>query len=86
MTKVYPKVELHCHLEGALNRAMLENIRQEHPAFPIDPDTFAQAYPVADFDSFLNWWKYITPIWGKLMNFYPILASYITQLKAQHVR
>jgi adenosine deaminase len=81
-----PKVELHCHLEGVLSRLMLESIRQELPAYPIDPETFAQAYPVADFDGFLRWWKFILPIWGQLAYFYPILEGYITQLKAQQVR
>lgn len=84
--KPFPKVELHCHLEGILNRAMLADIRQEYPAYPVDPTAFEQAYPVSDFESFLRWWDYTRPTWSALANFYPILERYITQLKAQGVR
>jgi len=83
--KPFPKVELHCHLEGILDRAMLADIRKENPAFPVDPAAFEQAYPVVDFESFLNWWKFIQPAWA-LTSFYPVLGRYIARLKAQGVR
>jgi adenosine deaminase len=85
-TKILPKVELHCHLEGILSRAMLRSIHQEQPDYPVDPELFEQAYPVADFESFVRWWDYSEPTWAALTNFYPILERYIHGLKAQQVR
>lgn len=82
----FPKVELHCHLEGILDRAMLADIRKEDPDYPVDPVAFEQAYPVVDFEGFLNWWKYTRPVWSSLANFYPILNRYIRQLKTQQVQ
>jgi adenosine deaminase len=81
-----PKVELHCHMEGILGPRLLDRIHQQNPAYPIDPESFAQAYPVIDFGSFLHWWDLLQPIDGQLAYFYPILAGYITHLKAQQVR
>jgi adenosine deaminase len=86
LPKIVPKVELHCHLEGILSRAMLRSIRQELPDYPIDPDLFEQAYPVADFEGFLGWWEYTHPLWHSLAYFYPILSRYISELKVQQVR
>jgi adenosine deaminase len=85
-TKLFPKVELHCHLEGILSRAMLRSIRQESPDYPVDPELFEQAYPVQDYESFLRWYDFYYPRWAWLDNFYPILERYISGLKAQQVR
>ena len=75
--KALPKVELHCHLDGILDRAMLKEIVRHDPAFPIDPAEFERAYPVEGLESFWNWWKFIDPIEGELDHFYPILGRYI---------
>jgi adenosine deaminase len=84
--KPFPKVELHCHLEGILSRAMLRSIRQEFPDYPVDPELFEQVYPVQDYQSFLRWFDFYYPRWTWLANFYPILERYISGLKAQQVR
>ncbi len=81
-----PKAELHCHLDGVLDLAMLRDIRRDDPAFPIDPREFERAYPVRDLESFWNWWHFIDPIEGELDHFYPILGRYIERLRAQNVR
>jgi adenosine deaminase len=81
-----PKAELHCHLDGILDRTMLRDIRRDDPGFPIDPHEFEQAYPVHDLKSFWNWWRFIDPIEGELDNFRPILGQHIARLKAQNVR
>jgi adenosine deaminase len=81
-----PKAELHCHLDGILDRTMLRDIRRDDPGFPIHPHEFEQAYPVHDLKSFWNWWRFIDPIEGDLDNFRPILGQHIARLKAQNVR
>ena len=81
-----PKAELHCHLDGVLDRAMLHQIREADPTFPIDPAVFEQAYPVHNFDTFLRWWQFCQPIYGQLPRYYPILRAHIERLKTEGVR
>jgi len=57
-TNTLPKAELHCHLDGMLDRAMARDIRRDDPAFPIGPREFERAYPVQDRESFWNWWNF----------------------------
>jgi adenosine deaminase len=85
-TNTLPKAELHCHLDGMLDRAMVRDIRRDDPTFPIGPREFERAYPVQDLESFWNWWNFIDPIEGGLGHFYPILGRYIERLKTQNVR
>lgn len=80
-----PKAELHCHLDGILDPAMVRDIRRSDPTFPIDPADFECAYPVEDIEQFFRWWDFIDPIEGRLAYFFPILERYIEQLKSQHV-
>jgi adenosine deaminase len=80
------KAELHCHLDGILDRAMAWDIHRDDPAFPVDPREFERAYPVQDLESFWNWFSFIDPIEGELAHFYPILSRYIERSKAHNVR
>jgi adenosine deaminase len=84
-TRVLPKAELHCHLDGILDPVMAWDIRRNDPAFPINPAEFERAYPITDIKSFFKWWDFIEPIEGKLEHFYPILGGHIERLKAQRV-
>ena len=84
--QMIPKVELHCHLDGTLDRAMLQDIRRDDPAFPIDPQDFERAYPADGFAGFINWFDFVRPIYGELAHFYPIMERHIERLKAQNVR
>ncbi len=81
-----PKVELHCHLDGILDRAMARAIRQDDPTFPVDPAEFERAYPVEGKEGFVGWWASVAALDGKLACFYPIIGKYIERLKAQNVR
>lgn len=82
-----PKAELHTHLDGILTPAMLRAIRLEQPAYPVDPDALAAAYPVHDFESFVAWWRYKTPdVRADFDLFRPVLAHHIAQLKRDRVR
>ncbi len=85
-SKLSPKVELHCHLDGILDYNMLLDIQQEDPSFPIIPGEFKQAYPVTNFESFINWWNFTKPIEGKLKYFRPIISKHIERLRAQNVK
>ena len=81
-----PKVELHCHLDGILTPEMARAIRAEDPAFPVGPDDLGARYPVNSLERFLHWWGALEPTKGNLRYFYPIIAQYIAELKAQNVR
>lgn len=83
---VLPKAELHCHLDGSLDRAMLSDICRADPSFPIDPAWFEQAYPVENLAQFWNWFKFQTPLDKHLRYYYPILERYVNKLKRQNVR
>ena len=80
-----PKVELHCHLDGIIDPAMVRAVVQDDPNYPIDPDKFECAYPVRNFKDFIRWYEFAEPIERKLEYFYPILDRHIERLKAQKV-
>jgi len=82
----WPKVELHCHLDGILDVEMARDIHRQDPTFPIQPGELERAYPIDDIESFFRWWDFIDPIQGRLACFYPILGRHIERLKAQNVR
>jgi adenosine deaminase len=81
-----PKAELHCHLDGILDRAMLRDIRAGDPAFPIDPAEFERAYPVEGYDRFWKWWQFTGPLDGQLNAHLPILVHHVQRLKVYNVR
>jgi adenosine deaminase len=68
-----------------LDPGMIRDIRQQDPAFPIDPDQFERAYPVCDFETLTRWVNLTVPIASELDNYRPILDRYIKRLKAQRV-
>ena len=78
---ILPKVELHCHLDGILDSAMLRAILVEDPAFPVNPDDFEQFYPITNIDTFFNWWGSIEAISGELGYLYPVMAHHVNRLK-----
>lgn len=84
--KALAKAELHCHLEGVLDRAMAWDIYKSDPTYPVDPREFERAYPVASFEGFWNWFSFIKPLDGELAYIYPILGRHMERLKAQRVR
>ncbi|MBN1139263.1 MAG: hypothetical protein JXM73_21990 [Anaerolineae bacterium] len=80
-----PKAELHCHLDGILDRAMLRDILAADPTFPIDPAHFERAYPIEGYDQFWQYWSFIKPLDGRLDAYLTILAHHIQRLVAQNV-
>lgn len=81
-----PKAEIHCHLDGTLDPAMLREIVQRDPAFPVIPDEFEKAYPIEGHEDFFDWWQFTRAISDRLDYFYPILDRHLARLKAQNVR
>ncbi|MBN1316904.1 MAG: hypothetical protein JXA42_15600 [Anaerolineales bacterium] len=81
-----PKVELHCHLEGTLDLAMVRDILREAPDFPVDLAELEGAYPVLGYDRFFDWFKPSYPIFNKSHFFEHVIARHTARLKAQNVQ
>jgi adenosine deaminase len=79
------KVELHCHLDGAVDAAMLRDLRREGVDLPLTPEALEAVSPVTDFESFLRWFGVAGTLQGSFENFLPILRRHIDRLKAQNV-
>jgi adenosine deaminase len=80
-----PKVELHCHLDGIIDPAMLRAIRVEDPDYPLSVEELEAAYPVDDFASFIRWHEVSAAMEGDLDRFRPVLALHLERLKEQGV-
>ena len=83
--KSIPKVELHCHLCGIVDPAMLREMEKQEHQPPVSPKALEAALPVQSFDDFANWWAVADPPELNLEGFKPILALHIERLKSQNV-
>jgi adenosine deaminase len=81
-----PKVELHCHLEGTLDLAMVRDILQEIPDFPINLADLERSYPVQGYERFFAWFKPTYPIFYESHFFEHVIARHTARLKAQNVQ
>ncbi len=80
-----PKVELHCHVDGIVDPAMLRAIEARGLALPVSAETLAAAYPVRSLEAFINWFEVADPLEREEGCFHPILAQHIERLVAQNV-
>lgn len=81
-----PKVELHCHLLGVINPALLTRIRRDGGTILVEPKTLEAAYPVSDLEAFRRWVEMVKPYQAaKLEVMLPLLAAHVANLIAQHV-
>jgi len=80
-----PKVELHCHLDGIVDPAMLREIQRRGVSLPLTPETLQAAYPVRNFEEFIRWFQTADAVEGDPERFKPILAAHIARLIAQNV-
>lgn len=80
-----PKVELHCHVDGIVDPAMLREIEGRGISLPVTAEALQAAYPVRNFDEFINWFRVAEPIEDDTQHFRPILAAHIERLIAQNV-
>ena len=79
------KVELHCHLDGIADPAMLRAMQAQGLELPITPEALEACYPVVDYESFWRYMEALTPFEGNLDAFRPILAAHLERLKSQRV-
>ena len=80
-----PKMELHCHLDGAIDPSMLREMQRRGVQVPVSPEALEAAYPVQSFDDFLRWFGVVRPFYADLEFFKPILTIHLERLKAQNV-
>jgi aminodeoxyfutalosine deaminase len=83
---VLPKVELHCHLLGVIDPALLRQIRHCGGAILVEPAALDAAYPIYDIGSFRRWVEVLKPYQAApLEATRPVLAAHIANLIAQRV-
>ena len=81
-----PKAELHCHLDGVPDPAMLRTLLGEGVDLPIDPEALEAAYPVRDLASFGRWFDVEAGlIRGRFDVYHHLARVHIERLKAQNV-
>ena len=80
-----PKAELHCHLDGVPDPAMLRALVDEGIELPIAPEALEAAYPVRDFASFLAWFAAQEPLAANFELYRHVARLHVERLKAQHV-
>lgn len=81
-----PKVELHCHLLGVIDPALLAGIRDGGGQILVEPEVLQRVCPVSDLPGFLRWLDVLRPYQAaspELMR--PILAAHVARLIAQRV-
>jgi adenosine deaminase len=78
-------VELHCHVDGIVDPAMLREWQRRGHTPPLSPETLEAAYPVRTFDEFIRWFDVAEPIEGDPERFKPVLALHVERLKTQNV-
>jgi adenosine deaminase len=80
-----PKVELHCHLDGVVDGAMLRSMIAAGLDAPLAPEALEAVAPARDFDGFLRWFDAAWALEGDIDNYRPVISAHIERLKAQHV-
>jgi hypothetical protein len=80
-----PKVELHCHLDGILDPAMLRALRRRGRPLPLRPEALDALYLVRDYDGFVRYFARTELLEGDIDRFRPVIALHLERLKAQRV-
>jgi adenosine deaminase len=80
-----PKVELHCHLDGVVDGAMLRTMIDAGLRVPVSPEALDAVSPAHDFEGFLRWFEVAFALEGDIDNYRPVIAAHIERLKAQNV-
>jgi len=80
-----PKVELHCHLDGVVDAAMMRAMVDAGLPALVDPEALAAVSPARDFEGFLRWFGVAAALEGDIDNYRPVIAAHVERLKAQNV-
>jgi adenosine deaminase len=80
-----PKVELHCHLDGIVDPAILRDLHSRGIDVGMSADELERAYPVNDFESFGRWFDAQKGFGSGVDAYRPILAAHAERLRAQNV-
>lgn len=81
-----PQVELHCHLIGVIDAAMLRRVRAGGHEILIEPDAVMPAASVSSAQTFLAWIDSLGPYrFADWRVYAPILSLHLDDLVAQHV-
>lgn len=82
-----PKAELHVHLEGTLEPAMLLSLAQRNRIkLPYEsPDAILAAYKFNDLSSFLNIYYHAMDVLRMEQDFYDLAYAYLAKARSQQV-
>jgi len=80
-----PKVELHCHLDGVVDAAMVSDMIASGLDLGLTPEALAAVTPARDFEGFLRWFGVADAVEGDIDNFRPVIAAHVARLKAHNV-
>ena len=80
-----PKVELHCHLDGIVDPAMLRELHTTGYELPVSEDDLARILPVSSLEGFFGWFDASKPLTGHLDYLKLVMALQMERLQAQHV-
>jgi aminodeoxyfutalosine deaminase len=87
---LYPKVELHVHLEGSADAKTLIELaksgRTPHNLPTLDPDALRSKLVCRDFQAFLDVWDWLRDLWGDPENLSMMTRSYLERAAARNVR
>jgi adenosine deaminase len=87
---LYPKVELHVHLEGSVTASTLIELAQSgrtpHALPTLDPEKLRDQLVCRDFQAFLQVWDWLRDLWLDPENLAIMTRSYLERAAAQNVR
>jgi adenosine deaminase len=82
------KAELHCHMDGVLDPAMLQGLREQGIDLGLAPEALAALYPIASKAAWLqDYCALVAPcLQPKPERLLLLLEQHLYRLRAQHVR
>jgi adenosine deaminase len=78
-------IELHCHLDGLVDPAMLRDLARSGVRLPLSADELQAMLPVTDIESFIAWFGVAHRLEGSLTAYAPIVEKHVERLVAQGV-
>ena len=72
-----PKVELHCHLDGLVDPAMLRALRRQGVSLPVSAAQVAAVSPIRSPAEWARWTAVTEPLEGRWAALQPILALHV---------